>query len=392
MYAIDKKTSERIYILKGLLMVLVVLVHAYREEITFVDGNVQLRAAPWLEWGRYIVSQVVARAAVPAFFLISSVLLYRREFTWKQNMSKKVYTLLIPYVILNSCWILFFYFAQFFDFTLPYFVTPQSKIAEWGILGWLDAYFGNFIDEYPVLYPTWFLRDLLLLNAAATGIKKCVDAFPGITLAVIGCLWLLPFSIPFIGGTELSGQGVVFFVLGYYIVKYDLHMEQLDSVPCAAAAAVYGALVGITAYLNFPRGGHAAEGTLFVWFQGTGFGYMVSHITIAAGVLFFIRFSRVFAESKGKPLFMKFAGHSFFIFAFHEMALTIALKLLAKKFVQTTKVQLFGYIGIPLFVIAGCVLFSMFVGRFLPFAYYVISGKRVDRQRRCRLQSQDGQS
>ena len=211
-------------------MVLVVLVHAYREEITFVDGNVQLRAAPWLEWGRYIVSQVVARAAVPAFFLISSVLLYRREFTWKQNMSKKVYTLLIPYVILNSCWILFFYFAQFFDFTLPYFVTPQSKIAEWGILGWLDAYFGNFIDEYPVLYPTWFLRDLLLLNAAATGIKKCVDAFPGITLAVIGCLWLLPFSIPFIGGTELSGQGVVFFVLGYYIVKYDLHMEQLDSV------------------------------------------------------------------------------------------------------------------------------------------------------------------
>lgn len=359
MYVIDKKTSERITILKGLLMVFVVLIHAYREEVTFVGGSVQFHTAPWLYWMRYLVSQVIARAAVPAFFLISSVLLYRRDFTWKENMSKKVNTLVVPYVILNSFWILFFYFAQFFDFTLPYFVTPQSKIAEWGFLGWLDAYFGNFIDEYPVLYPTWFLRDLFLLNILAVGIKKCVDAFPRLMLGIAACLWLLPLSIPFIGGTELSGQGIVFFILGYYVVKYDIKMEQLDRVPYVAVLTLYVVLVGSA-----------------VWLHNTAFGYTLNHITILCGVLCFFRFSRLFVESKRKAWYMRFARHSFFIFAFHEMLLTIVTKLMVRNVVQTTGVQLVEYVGIPLLIIVVCVLFSMFVGRYLPFVYYVVSGNR----------------
>lgn len=51
------------------------------------------------------ISNVFCDCAVPAFILISSVLLYRKDFLWKDNMKKKVRNLLIPYLIFNALWI-----------------------------------------------------------------------------------------------------------------------------------------------------------------------------------------------------------------------------------------------------------------------------------------------
>lgn len=358
-YEIDKKTSDRITILKGLLIVLVVFIHSYRETVTFIEGDVILHPPVWLETMKYIISQVVARCAVPGFFLMSSVLLYRKEFKWKQNMFKKVNTILIPYVFLNSFWILFFYFAQKSVLGASYFVTAQSHVSQWGITGWLEAYLGNFSDPYPILYPTWFLRDLFVLNMMAVAIKKCVDTVPKITLVLVLCLWLIPLEIPFVGAGEVSGQSLVFFVLGYYIVKYNIRMEKMDKCPLWLLTVAYGLFI-------------MAD----MFFGETAFGYVLRHLTIVFGIVWFVRITYNLENTSFKPYLIRFAKHSFFVYIFHEMGLTILTKLLARWFSQTWQMQLLEYVGLPVLIIAICVLTSSILKLIMPGIYEVITGYR----------------
>lgn len=358
-YEIDKKTSEQITILKGLLMVLVVFIHSYREEVTFVEKRVILLTPEWLEWLKYFISQVLARAAVPAFFMISAVLLYRKPFVWMENMRKKIRTILIPYLLLNGFWILFFYVAKYIDFTVPYLAGPQSRIEEWGVIGWLDAFFGNFVDEYPVLYPMWFMRDLFLLNLASIGIKKCVDRFPVMVLCFVSVIWLLPLPIPIIGGTKLSGQSLVFFVLGYYVVKYRIRIRDIDKIPGVWIAGIYAVSVAVT-----------------VFFRGTVYHYTLLHITIVAGIAVLVKISGRMAQSRGKSFYLRFASYSFYIFAFHEMGLTILTKILARNVHQTVAVQVIEYFGIPIVMIGICMILGWLLKTYFPKLNRLLTGGR----------------
>lgn len=358
-YDIDKKTSDRINILKGMLIVLVVFIHSYRERVTFIEGNVILQAPQWLETMKYVISQIVARSAVPTLFLLSAVLLYRKEFTWKQNMFKKVNTILVPYVFLNSFWILFFYFAQQSEFAAAYFVTPQSHVADWGLTGWLDAYFGNVIDAYPLLYPTWFLRDLFVLNVFALILKKCVDTFPKLVLLVIGCMWLFPIPIPFIGSGDLSGQSLVFFVLGYYVVKYNIRMEHLEKWSGWLVSGIYALLV-VSTLLS----------------RDLAAGYTIRNLTLVAGIIWIVKIGQLASDSFMQYQLLRFAKHSFFVYAFHEMGLTILTKLVTRWTTQTWQAQLLEYFGLPVLIIALCVITSSIWRTIMPGFYGVITGYR----------------
>lgn len=358
-YEIDKKTSEIISILKGILIILVVFIHAYRERVTFLEGNVILHAPRWLEMIKYLISQLTARSAVPAFFVVSAVLLYRKEFTWKENMRKKVYSILVPYFILNTFWILFFYLAQKSEFVAAYFVTPQSQVGEWDVSGWLEAYFGYVMDPYPILYPTWFLRDLFLLNIVAGRIKRCVDAFPGLVLMLLACVWLLPLPIPYIGKGTISGQSLVFFVLGYYVVKYGIRMELLEKYSGWRISGVYCFMVLLT-----------------ILTREMVVGYTIRNLTLAVGIIWLVKISQLVADSFMKASFLLFSKHSFFVFAFHEMGLTILMKMIARWNTQTWQVQLLEYFGLPVFVIAVCVLTSSVFRTIMPGLYGVLTGHR----------------
>lgn len=107
-YILSGEDSTRINILKVWLTILVVFIHSYSEEIYMVGGNIVLEIPAWLDWFKYIISVVVARCAVPAFFFISAILLYKRDFVWKDNIKKKLKTLVVPYMLLNTFWILFY--------------------------------------------------------------------------------------------------------------------------------------------------------------------------------------------------------------------------------------------------------------------------------------------
>lgn len=80
--SLSQPDSERIGILKVIFTLMVLFIHSYSEEVTFAYGNVYFKVPVWLGTFKSIVSQCISRCAVPGFFFLSAILLYRNPFTF----------------------------------------------------------------------------------------------------------------------------------------------------------------------------------------------------------------------------------------------------------------------------------------------------------------------
>lgn len=88
-YKIDKHFSELINISKIIAIILVCYVHSYRDTINFAGSTLQLNIPIWFETLQFSLSKVVAASAVPVFFFFSAFLLYKKDFSYKENLKKK---------------------------------------------------------------------------------------------------------------------------------------------------------------------------------------------------------------------------------------------------------------------------------------------------------------
>ena len=101
-YILSKEESDRINILKYIAIILVVYIHSYATSVNFADGTNTLFTPQWLLLFENMISQIIARCGVPLFFLISSILLFRKQREYKATIKIKIRTLLLPYLIWNS--------------------------------------------------------------------------------------------------------------------------------------------------------------------------------------------------------------------------------------------------------------------------------------------------
>jgi surface polysaccharide O-acyltransferase-like enzyme len=177
---VDSILSKRINSLRFLLIVFVVFIHNYVTEVNFSGGTEIYEIPLYVEKIRYLISQIIARVAVPLFFLISGFLLYIKETKYTTTLRKKCRTILLPYILWNILSIIFFFIAQSFSFTKPYFAN--NIIRNFDLIDWIDVFIGKFTTlrqyQYPLVYQFWFLRDLFILYLLYKLIKKIVDKFP----------------------------------------------------------------------------------------------------------------------------------------------------------------------------------------------------------------------
>lgn len=352
MYFIDKKLSARINILKFLSIIMVVFIHSSPEVTAYNNLAGGSLAKQSLDFVIYIISQSISRTAVPLFFLISSILLFSKEFKWLPNMKKKCRSVLLPYLFWNSFWILFSYAAQTIKEIAVYFPRDSYYVRDYGILEWLKAY--TYLNgNYPYLYTLWFLRDLFVLNLLAIVIKKIVDKAPVLLLILMAVLWFSNISIPF-----LDNQTIVFFTLGYYIVKYQVDVKWIDRINSTIAIVFFA---GFTA-MDF------------------AFSYTfpaVHNLSVVIGILFFIKLSGQVLDYKICDRIVWLSKYSFIIYVFHEMNLSMLKKLSLLVFPQTILVQLLEYMMIPVIIIIGCIIFGMILQKISPKFYSLVTGNRT---------------
>lgn len=136
----------------------------------------------------FILSNIIARVAVPLFFLCSGFLFFYKtsEFsfaTYLDKLKKRVRTLLIPFLIWN---VLFIIVLNLFSF-----LSGGSLLGEgFEVKDWLRV-FGLNCNHHPVNYPLWFIGDLMIATLLSPVIywltKKLKFVFP----LILGVLWLV---------------------------------------------------------------------------------------------------------------------------------------------------------------------------------------------------------
>lgn len=363
-YNITEQMSKQLSILKIISIIMVVFIHA---NITVhLNANIYLEKSIGLDLFKYLISENISRVAVPIFFFISSILLYKKEFSYIDNLKKKIKTLMIPYVMCNTIWIVIFLILQNLSFTSVYFTSANNLISNWDIIEWFNRYFYFNINEstimYPFVFPLWFIRDLFIMNILSLIIKFLVDKLKFLFLIIILFIWCFNIWIPNeYNLIYLNIQSVVFFTLGYYFVKYNISFENLNRINCLYLGIVYIFILGINIALFY----------LNVRLDG------IHRISILIGVLFWLRFSSYIVNSNLKNKLMWFQQSIMMIYLFHEFTLTMIRKILTKVLPQTIIIQLFEYIGAVVITIIITILLDRIIKKYFSNFYKIIVGGRV---------------
>ena len=293
-YRIGREESERLQILKIWLSVMVVFIHSHTEIIYFSEEQLTLDVPVWLDWMKYVLSQVIAQCAVPGFFFMSAIFLYRKSFTWASNIRKKVRTLLVPYLLINSAWIAVFFIAQHIGALSPYFSSAENTVSAWSATDFLNAYLGvsrlEKGDNFPLVYPLWFMRDLMVLNVLAVVIKRAIDRAPRLILLALAAMTLFDIQthIP-----VLRADALVYFSLGYYFVKYDMHIKDVDRLDPVLLAGLYAMTTTLDCMLRFSPQQH-----------------LVRPFTIVLGFAFFLRFTTKAGSPTRQRRLLSLAGYA----------------------------------------------------------------------------------
>lgn len=359
-YILSKEESERIRILKVWFTVMVVFIHSYTEEVHFTGGDVVLAVPVWLDWLKYTISKVISYVCVPGFFVISGLLLYRREFTWSENIKKKIKTILLPYLIINTAWIAIYFILQQIPASGQFFSNPENNVESWTWKEWLGAYTGiGRIDSQnsPFVYPLYFMRDLFALNLMAIILKRVIDFAPKITLAILAALFLFNVDLHIFC---LGSRSLLFFCVGYYLVKYHIHLTDVKKIPSFPLAFFYILSV-----------------TLDCLTRDRPLQFIFRFFSILFGLLFFTKFTSVIRNEAWKRKILWCAKFTVPVYLFHEMNLSILRKLAVKILPQTAAVQFAEYFGIPAIIIALCIVFSLAFQKIAPKLYSVVTGGRT---------------
>lgn len=343
-YLIDPAESKRYDALKVLMCIFVLVIHAFSTSIATV-------CLPSLEWAyqiTFVLSRIVCDCAVPVFILISSVLLYAKPFQWWPNVKKKVRSLLVPYLIFNTLWVVLVFAKHILGKKLGIHVGNDVNLAAFSLFDWLDAYLGLTGDYKPILTVLWYVRDLFLLNLLALPLKKLVDFLPLPTLLAVVLLWVCDVPIPFI-----QPYSLVFFVLGYYLVRYDIHFRDLDRILNKyLVGAVFLALLVVDILL---RSRIIPLHRVFL---------LVSVITCIRVSGLLCRFSRIIAL---------IVPASYFIYLTHRFVYDIIEMVIPR----SMAVYLVTYVCKPAIALASIVAVYYFLRRYLPGLLGVLTGGRL---------------
>lgn len=179
---------------------------------------------------RIFISQGLARAAVPVFFLASGYLFFKGIESWewsiyRKKIKKRLKTLVFPYVLWNTIFIIWFGLSLYFsntDVLAEFFEKRGGLLMYWNcnrydytpsinILGW-QMWNGAF----PINYPLWFIRDLIIINFIAPIIYVIIQRKWCVVLLLF--LYILDVWIPFEG---FRAEGIFFFSMGAYLMYYN---------------------------------------------------------------------------------------------------------------------------------------------------------------------------
>ena len=321
-------------------------------------------------------SLVIPRIAVPSFFLISGYLFFFHVSEWnksvyKQKLRKRVYTLLIPYILWNMIQLVMPIICNYsLGWHNPqYYLDVNKYISSVDWIHWIwDFSFNNQYGvvnglgivhdlTYPINGPLWYVRDLLVLCLLTPVIYWFIIKVGRIYVASLCLLYVLDIW-PNIHGLGLTSM--FFFNIGSFFALNKINIVLLFKrieVPCFLIALI------LLCFL-IPNSNSYKIGVInmSVFYIMAG---VVSVFNIAHRILLF-----------GRVGVNKWLTNSvFFIFAFHTNCLLDHIRVIYPDG-SGTIITLIKYLSMPFVKIAMCLIVYWLMERYCSRLLKILTGNR----------------
>lgn len=360
---IDELQSKTIDWLRFPMIIGVLLIHSYKPP---ARGGSLLPAYDdtfysLFQFCRNLSSEVVARISVPLFFLIAGFLFFQaggfsRQF-YAKKLKSRVHSLLIPYLFWNAFAIVTFgMMQQWLGWThLAY--GPVPFVAQWEATDYLRAFWDLRRPHYPLVYPLWFIRDLMVTMLLSPLLYFLIKRLKQVAIVLFFLFWI--FGLP----TYLTGVNMTalfFFMLGGYFrlseknlvsESRELFRFSLIAYPIVAVADALTKGLAVNTYLH--NGG------------------------ILLGIVFLLNIVSYLLEHKRLTAGTFLPGASFFLFAVHEQSLSQIRKSLTTLFPPGSllcDVMLY-VLPLLLLVLAALSVYYL-LKRYCPSALRIMTGAR----------------
>lgn len=348
---VDANVSSRINLMRLLLIAGIVFVHIpYDPPRSPYLGNYGT-----VDWLRVYLGDSLFRIGVPCLSVISGYLLFRRglsQFDYRKVLGSKAVTVLLPFVIWNSVFLILVFAAQRNGVAVGYLPdvaeAPSHELASLAFA----------VQDWPINLPLYFLRDLLLCIALSPLLGQLVMRFPHLTLALFLAYAVLPVpSLIFLKKSILFG-----FSLGICTALHQLDVKRLDdhAVPITLAMATVSLLLA---------GGLCATGPEYpLWLE------MLRNLTAIAGILGAWALSSLLVRTRFGTRLASASGLSFWIFCGHYPLLM--LLWMAWNRTNAFSYPLF-YLVAPLLTLVFLIATHSLVKRAAPGLHAVLTGNRT---------------
>ena len=168
------------------LIIMVVAIHLISDKLTLPQWG----APNWLYiYVSEFLSHSLPRIAVPMFFFISGYYaFYKKDWSqrsiWTVELKKRVKTLLIPYLLWNSIYLVILLAKTQVGLRLgfgasdPFYITSFTQLLSYY---WWDV----------IVYPLWYIRDLMVLCALGPILYQILSWTRGYILLPLLVLFLI---------------------------------------------------------------------------------------------------------------------------------------------------------------------------------------------------------
>ncbi len=199
------RLSSAINWLRFPLIFLIILLHCYSVvQVTGPASSIYFKTVyPFALW--------LGETGVPAFFFISGFLFFFSQKSYREKLTTRIRTLLVPYLLWNTLLLAVYLLA--YGCGLPVEVNGKA-FSSFDAMDYLRLYWdkGSYDNgnSTPLLCPFWYIRNLLVMTVLSPVVYYLLRYLREFFLLAVLIWWLLTPHNAF------TSQTVLFFSLGAY--------------------------------------------------------------------------------------------------------------------------------------------------------------------------------
>ncbi len=165
---------------------------------------------------KYILVYGLSNLAVPLFFMISGFLFfYKTSFSLTAYMAKlkrRLRSLLIPFLFWNLAYMAVIYFIQC---VAPSMLGGRKMISDYSAIEFINSFwnYSGYGPGCPILAPTWFLRDLIVMVIVSPILYALIKYSRGFFVLLLAVCYVLGVNIGVVG----FSRSWLFFSFGAYM-------------------------------------------------------------------------------------------------------------------------------------------------------------------------------